>query len=359
MTEKNPHENPDDELLSALVDGELTPAERAAVERRLRDDPQAQELVDQLRAVSQTLQSLPKQELGADLREVVLRQAVVRAEQVPTSVGGARRWVWAALALAAALLLTVYMPETVQDGKQVAQAPANETLSDSAPPSSVSIEFSGSGSDLRAEADQIAESDHAAFGATFEGTLQQAPIELPYLQPIGEVIAEDYHIHLTPVDRSIGVAQFDQLLARHGIAVRGQADIGDKQKARRAGESLVNEPELVLVEASLEQIRQVVAACGEDGSRWKLPRLVDQGGADSGWLFVDRKKPKADSVAEEGVAADLDDLQPGDAPARGWAKHLGRNLVGADETFSNASTSSHDKMAPTLRVLFVLHPAAE
>ena len=340
MTEQNPHENPDNELLSALVDGELTAAERVAVERRLRDDPQAQAMVDELRAVSQMLQSLPKQELGADLREVVLRRADVRAEQVPASVDGARRWVWAALALAAALVLAVYVPETVQDGQPLVQAPKDKPR-DETPSDLASMELLESGD---------------PFGAS---TLQQTRIELPYLQPIGDVIDEDHHFHLTPVDQSIGAAQFDRLLARHGIVVRGQADIGDKRKARRASEPLVNERDLVLVEAPLEQIWQVVASCREEGSRWKLSSLVDQGGADSGWLFLGRQMPKADSPAEAGVAVDLDELQLGDAPARGWAKHLGRSLVGADELFSSESISSPDEKAPTLRVLFVLHPADE
>jgi hypothetical protein len=343
MTDKNPYENPDNELLSALVDGELTAAERATVERRLRDDPQAQAMVDELRAVSQTLQSLPKQELGVDLREVVLRQAVVRAEQVPASVGGARRWAWAALALAAAVMLAIYVPETVQDGQQVAQVPEDKPR-DEIPSDLASI--------------GLLESDDAP-GATLGSTLQQTPIEPPYLQPTGDVIDEDHHIHLTPVDQSIGAAQFDRLLAQHGIVVRGQANISDKREALRASEPLVNERDLVLVEAPLEQIWQVVASCREEGSRWKLVPLVDQGGADSGSPFFNRQMPKADSPAEEGVAVDSDELQLGDAPARGWAKHLGRSLVGADESFSSESISSLDEKAPTLRVLFVLHPAAE
>jgi anti-sigma factor RsiW len=107
MTENSLHEQFEDELLSAYVDGELTPAERAAVEKRLSDDPQAQAMVAELRAVCETLKSLPKQELGTDLRESVLRQAVVLAEPGPSALGGARRWAWAVMALAAALLLAV------------------------------------------------------------------------------------------------------------------------------------------------------------------------------------------------------------------------------------------------------------
>ncbi len=122
MADTNSHESLDDELLSAHVDGELTEAERAAVEQRLRDDPQARELVAELRAVSQKLCSLPKHELGADLREAVLQQAVVHTERAPAEGGWTRRWAWATLALAAALLLTVYLPEANRDEQPLAQA---------------------------------------------------------------------------------------------------------------------------------------------------------------------------------------------------------------------------------------------
>jgi hypothetical protein len=362
MADKNPHENSDNELLSAFIDGELTAAERAAVERRLQDDPQARAMVSELRTVSQTLLSLPKQELGTDLREAVLQQAVVRAEQAPVVAGGARRWAWAALALAAALLLTAYLPETDHDQPRVAQAPADEpgkTLSASSSPLQFSLDLLAGSDETQEEASQRNEAVRFTVGATFDGTLSQTPVESPISQTIGKVIAEEYHVHLTPVDRRVSTAQFDQVLAKHGIAVRGQSDAGDKQRMRRASEPLANQTELVLVEASLEQIQQIVASCGEDDSRWKLPPLVDQEGADSISLFFARQKPKSDSPAEEGVAVVLDDLRPSDAPAQGWAKHLGQDRVVVDDSFSNESDSSPDKQTPTLRVIFVLHPAAE
>ena len=86
MSDANSYKSLDDELLSAHVDGELTEAERTAVEQRLRDDPQARELVAELRRVSETLRSLPKHELGADLREAVLQEAVVHTERAPAEL---------------------------------------------------------------------------------------------------------------------------------------------------------------------------------------------------------------------------------------------------------------------------------
>lgn len=63
------------ELLSAYLDGELTAAEQAEVERLLDDDPAARQLLEELRALSVVLQTLPREELGKDLSEKVLRAA--------------------------------------------------------------------------------------------------------------------------------------------------------------------------------------------------------------------------------------------------------------------------------------------
>jgi hypothetical protein len=72
LTMNDPSEN---ELLSAYLDGELTADERAEVERLLAANPAAREALDELRAMSATLQALPRRELGEDLGRQVLREA--------------------------------------------------------------------------------------------------------------------------------------------------------------------------------------------------------------------------------------------------------------------------------------------
>jgi hypothetical protein len=66
---------PQNELLSAYLDGELTAAEQADVERLLAADPAARQLLDELRTLSSALQSLPQQKLDEDLSVEVLRVA--------------------------------------------------------------------------------------------------------------------------------------------------------------------------------------------------------------------------------------------------------------------------------------------
>lgn len=66
---------PQNELLSAYLDGELTAEEQAQVERLLAESPQARQLLDELRALGHTLQSLPQYALGEDISAQVLRAA--------------------------------------------------------------------------------------------------------------------------------------------------------------------------------------------------------------------------------------------------------------------------------------------
>jgi len=63
---------PENELFSAYLDGELSAAEQAQVEELLARSPRARQLLDELRALSSTLQSLPPHKLDEDLSERVV-----------------------------------------------------------------------------------------------------------------------------------------------------------------------------------------------------------------------------------------------------------------------------------------------
>src|SRR6185436_8839543 len=75
MSDKPSNYELDDELLSAYLDGELSADERAAVEARLATDPAAQQLLHELRSVSQSVQALPTETLGRDLSQEIIRRA--------------------------------------------------------------------------------------------------------------------------------------------------------------------------------------------------------------------------------------------------------------------------------------------
>ena len=117
---------PENELFSAYLDGELTAEEQAEIENLLNTSPAARQLLDELRALSATLQSLPVVELNEDLSGRVLRAAERRllsdplgAEQTNGAAGrdtipgprllgrmlrGRALW-WSGLAVSVALLL--------------------------------------------------------------------------------------------------------------------------------------------------------------------------------------------------------------------------------------------------------------
>ena len=89
---------PDNELLSAYLDGEVTAAERQQIEELLATSPATRRLLEQLRALSNTLHALPRESLGEDLSPRVLRLAerrmltgeqsdVARVEDAPMPLG--------------------------------------------------------------------------------------------------------------------------------------------------------------------------------------------------------------------------------------------------------------------------------
>jgi hypothetical protein len=81
---------PENELFSAYLDGELTAEEQADMEKLLAESPRARQLMEEMRALSSTLQSLPVHRLEENLSERILRQAERRMlSEPPSSPDGA------------------------------------------------------------------------------------------------------------------------------------------------------------------------------------------------------------------------------------------------------------------------------
>lgn len=219
MDDVRPNDLNPEELLSAYLDGEVTAAERAQVEQMLASDPEARAALQELRALSAALQSLPKLSVGEDLSERVLRRAeramlerqtlepVAASAAEPVSLppktavkqgetllergshgaGWTRRLAWPLAAVAATLLI---MLVNQKQKPELALAPVNvhkqapragvsqDAVVQNAPAemsreaSVESSEESGSGSDFAAgngqagavgEEDKRADHDRAAF----------------------------------------------------------------------------------------------------------------------------------------------------------------------------------------------------
>lgn len=153
MTDNTHQSEFDDELLSAYLDDELSPAERARVDERLAADPAARALMEQMRAVSLAVRRLPVEKLDVDLRESILARAE-QAKQTDNakfarfpaesssnvspattpeidrprlSFGRTRRgWFWAGLAVAAAILMAFILPKDHGQNVAVRRKPASD-----------------------------------------------------------------------------------------------------------------------------------------------------------------------------------------------------------------------------------------
>ncbi|MCI0492694.1 MAG: hypothetical protein L0Z07_07140, partial [Planctomycetes bacterium] len=149
MTDHESHFEFNNELLNAYLDDELTPDERASVEKRLAADPSARRMLDELRAVSLAVRSLPAEAVGEDLCASILQRAeramvtnppakpatsearfprLAESAELASQPTGSmlpkwtigrtgRGWFWAGLAVAAALLISFFQPEAGRDQK--------------------------------------------------------------------------------------------------------------------------------------------------------------------------------------------------------------------------------------------------
>jgi anti-sigma factor RsiW len=128
-------ELPLEELLSAYLDGELTADERARAERLLADSPQAQRILEEMRAVGTAVQRLPRLSLPTDFCLQVLRRAERRmleqpdpslpgaigknnagdlvrpAEEVPWSERVRRPMLYSILAASVAMVIVIFNPD--------------------------------------------------------------------------------------------------------------------------------------------------------------------------------------------------------------------------------------------------------
>ncbi|HWL10967.1 MAG TPA: zf-HC2 domain-containing protein, partial [Planctomicrobium sp.] len=79
-----------DELLSAYLDGELSPSETASLEQRLSTDSSLREQLQELRELSQTLRQLPRSNAPAELHQSVM-ETIHRLPPITTTTSGAAK----------------------------------------------------------------------------------------------------------------------------------------------------------------------------------------------------------------------------------------------------------------------------
>ncbi|MEM9186345.1 MAG: zf-HC2 domain-containing protein, partial [Planctomycetota bacterium] len=201
-----PHEktNPADELLSAFLDGELAPDERAAVEQRIEADPEARLRLEGLRAASSTLRSLPPATAPSGLGEAVTARLATpdnqgHAAEPPVAdrrlpFGRSRRgWAWAVAAVAASLLV-VALTQDNEAPQELAKLPAaaGEVAFEAAEADNTEVtnEASRAASEsvvgaLAAESDAASDAPVAGAGVAFSDRRGEPPLPpLPVTPPI-------------------------------------------------------------------------------------------------------------------------------------------------------------------------------
>jgi hypothetical protein len=118
-------------LLSAYVDGELSPDQVNAVHRLLKHSAEARLLLGQLQANVRRLRSLPQAVLPQDLSQAIIERLPVRISRPPSKLRVPARTArfWLGLA-AAAFLLAVTSTSYIYFSQRQVEGPAAKRLSD-------------------------------------------------------------------------------------------------------------------------------------------------------------------------------------------------------------------------------------
>ena len=304
-----------EELISAYLDGELTPADAARAERLLADDPAMRRLHDELVALSGTLKSLPHDSLGEGFHEHVLRQAerhMLTAStdaqySEPTSAGAApetsetetrtARWVrplmWSVASVAAALVIMTLFPDEPAP-RAVSVAPGRDTPSaddlagisrsesviraaiesEESAPASSDVELRATDLAVDAFAIEGVESDdrsgeRPAVEAMSKGGAENEDLRIAGRAGSSVVTpADDVELLIIQVDApraAVDAGEFDTLLVANGINWSerdGRSASLGRRAAPELGDvdaTLADDVEVIYVEASRSQVEQTLS----------------------------------------------------------------------------------------------------
>ncbi|GEM_PF-6357868 len=234
---------PNEELLSAYLDRELSPDEQAGVERWLAGSASVRDRLEELRAASRTVQGLPRTALPADFADAVIdrirRESMLRPAPV-ASVGRRRHpawWIGAPLAAAAAVLIAVYtqgLPH--RNGPRLAQNNAAPEAPAAQPP------------------------EHANTPDPAPSAGDAAP-KLPAPGNVVVVHDRDYirQVEVIVIDQVEGLNAIRGICMKHGIAFEGDvpADATERSPSRKSELAT-----FIAIEASNEQLDRLLADAG-------------------------------------------------------------------------------------------------
>lgn len=226
-----------DELLSAYLDGELSPKQVAQIEQWVSESPDARRRLEDFRRISGWIQELPRAELPSEFASQVLREAerqmlLPAPAPRPTFARRLRWWtlaVAAPLSAAAALFVTILLsPPPEGPAPELARREAGQNATEnravaarSAPPAEADASHSGFAAAPASPAASAADSSVAARVATAHEPAAAAdsyPADLARPAPVAapsnlEDLAAD-NKPLAPQAEEIGAAEITSLVRR-------------------------------------------------------------------------------------------------------------------------------------------------
>jgi hypothetical protein len=297
------HEIFDDELLSVYVDGELTVEERAVVEARLESDPAARELVAELRGLSSTLRSLPRERNNEDVRSLVMAQIGESKVSLPSREPGRnnlRILLWPAVMIAAALMLMFTQgneeprdrelarvePAKEADDRVAGERLAMDKIEESA--REIGTPFARDNAEIRAAeppTEDVVADNSPAGGAgglmTTDGAAElreeAAPTNRDFAfapdpelskqlrSALANTEAELGIVHLTLTDLPAGVEKFDRLLISNGVQVDNLSEANESIAAAPATESAASELDATSRAATSGEVPSATTLSGRAG----------------------------------------------------------------------------------------------
>lgn len=250
---------PDNERLSALLDGELTDEERAALEQELASSPELQHELAELRRVSAAVKELPQIPAPASLHGAVMagiQQTIQPGNDRPAGSGraggrpGLRQLVGLAAAVALAVGAAVWFGQ--DRGQQIAEnegtAPEIRSVQQERPEALANrAEFRGTADDQKPGAETVnVETRHQVLEISRDDlTAARVGDIVEAVDANGDSVGV---IRLTVVDRKLGVEALQVLLSAHQFeAVDG--GVSDVESGLVA----------VYVESDREKLSQAIA----------------------------------------------------------------------------------------------------
>jgi hypothetical protein len=299
-----PFETFSDELISAFLDDELTADERARVERVLGESPEQRQTLEELRALRETMQSLPRHRLGSVFHQRVLRSlpngpAIRRTGTEPEPAkrperGFRRGLAWSLAAIAAALLMILVTRRPEPTPEQTAERP-------SAP---------SSGGKSQPRPDRDADSGPTGSVAFVVEPDQILQIELP--------------------DSMLASGAFEQSLRRHGIFLQPTFEDADAVRGGNQSGGGIHDGFVGFMYVETAPAR--IAAICADFEGYRISKLV----------------ANADSLVESAGAGrwSLAELKHERFPRGGGGLVDGREPTRVDATASPATDEPQLQAAP-------------